>query len=296
MTTEAPQTLRVLISELIDYAGLFPPAALDMATAVTNYAAYLGSEDRFALGRFVVPVARLSEFAALACTKWDGDQTWRLSALIGDDPAADAEAIARFNDRHAGAMRVDTVEARTPGDDALRRVIDALDGTGAIYCEIAPSQLDLLPAIVERDARAKLRTGGVTAAAFPTPHQVAEFMVACREAGATFKATAGLHHPLRCERALTYDAGSERGVMHGFANVFLAAAFVRSGAGVELATRVLEERDSRAFSFGDDQVHWREQRLSRTELAQTRAEFAIAFGSCSFQEPLDDLRELRWLR
>ena len=33
-------SLRILMEGLIDYAGLFPPASLDMPTAVRNYAAY----------------------------------------------------------------------------------------------------------------------------------------------------------------------------------------------------------------------------------------------------------------
>ena len=32
--------IRALLTESIDYAGLFPPAGLDMASAVENYARY----------------------------------------------------------------------------------------------------------------------------------------------------------------------------------------------------------------------------------------------------------------
>ena len=58
-------SLRDLLSGLIDYAGLFPPAALDMPAAAREYAEYRESEYRWALGRFVIPVARLDEFEAI---------------------------------------------------------------------------------------------------------------------------------------------------------------------------------------------------------------------------------------
>ena len=51
---------------LVDYAGLFPPAALAMAEAARRYAAYLGSPEAWMLGRFVVPVERLDELADAA--------------------------------------------------------------------------------------------------------------------------------------------------------------------------------------------------------------------------------------
>jgi hypothetical protein len=51
-----------LLRDLIDYAGLFPPASLDMAAAVANYDSYSRSEWNWILGRFIVPVARLGEF------------------------------------------------------------------------------------------------------------------------------------------------------------------------------------------------------------------------------------------
>ena len=52
---------------------------------------------------------------------------------------------------------------------------------------------------------------------------VVRFIRRCIEADVRFKATAGLHHPLRAEFPLTYDAGAPVGAMFGYLNVFLAA-------------------------------------------------------------------------
>jgi hypothetical protein len=147
----------------------------------------------------------------------------------------------------------------------------------------------LLPELKKRGLRAKIRTGGLTADAFPSTTAVAQFIRACHDAGVAFKATAGLHHPLRCVKPLTYEINSPAGTMHGFLNVFLAAAMV------DHADDILLEEDPRAFTFDDDGVSWRGHRVSTDELATMRRERAISFGSCSFEEPIEDLKVLGWL-
>src|SRR5215475_5990741 len=95
-----------LLSGLIDYAGLFPPAALDMPTAARKYAEYREGEYRWALGRFIVPAARLDEFekaaeGILPDGGWEGDDFWRLSVLGGGDLSFDLNRIAEFNKKYA---------------------------------------------------------------------------------------------------------------------------------------------------------------------------------------------------
>ena len=130
----------------------------------------------------------------------------------------------------------------------------------------------------------------MTAEAFPASEKVAEFIVACAGAGVPFKATAGLHHPVRAEHHLTYESGSASATMHGFLNVFLAAALLREGAGAAEAEAMLSERDADAIRFDDAGVEWRGRRLTTHALRAAREDGApVAFGSCSVREPLDDL-------
>ena len=58
--------VNVFLEELIDYAGLFPPASLDLDVAVETFVRHRDSPQASALGRFVIPAARLDEFSALA--------------------------------------------------------------------------------------------------------------------------------------------------------------------------------------------------------------------------------------
>ncbi|MEP6687772.1 MAG: hypothetical protein ABJC36_05440 [Gemmatimonadales bacterium] len=289
--------LQTLLAGSIDYAGLFPPAGLDMATSVRQYADYRRDPDAWALGRFVVPAARLPELEAEAAGfAPPGPDPWRLSVLLGADAARDLEAIGEFNCRHAAAgapaLSADVVEARADSVETVERLLAAVPRWAQAYVEI-PLDRDpapLVAAIARRGGRAKVRTGGVTPDAFPSAAAVAGFLRACTDAGVPFKATAGLHHPLRAEYRLTYSADSPRGVMFGFLNVFLTAALLHNGMAEADAVRLLEERDPEAIRVTDDAVEWRGRRLDRAAIAAARATGIVAFGSCSFTEPVGELR------
>jgi hypothetical protein len=121
-------------------------------------------------------------------------------------------------------------------------------------------------------------------------------MAACAAAGVPWKATAGLHHPVRAEHPLTYEPAGPRAVMHGFLNVFAAAAFARAGAPLADVEAVLREEDALAFHLDDDVLVWRHLRVSAADVKRTRRDFATSFGSCSFAEPVADLRALAVLR
>ena len=56
--------------------------------------------------------------------------------------------------------------------------------------------------------RAKVRTGGLTPEAFPAPADLARFLYRCAKARVPFKATAGLHHPIRSMQRCTYEPDS----------------------------------------------------------------------------------------
>lgn len=321
--------LRILMTSLVDYAGLFPPAALDMRTTVDNWRRYARSDLAWMLGRLVVPVARLDEFARAVEASGGGPKAseveyaepWRVSALVGDDLDRDIERIFEFNRAHGAEGEPPDEPEDADEFDELRPtggggiVIDAIEVKAGsardidLAMRIVPEQLEayfeipvtgdvrgLVTAMAGTGARAKVRTGGVTPEMIPAPKSVARFIGACAAAEVPFKATAGLHHPVRAEYPLTYEPGCPRGVMFGFLNVFLAAALLRTGAVSESeAVDVLEERKPGAFVFTDQGVTWRDRRIDNPRLARVRESFAISFGSCSFDEPVADLKQLGML-
>ena len=287
--------LRALLEHVVDYAGLFPPAALSMHEAVTEYAAHLAAPHAWLLGRFVVPVTRLRELAAEVKALDTGRQAaWAISALVSADPSGDTEFIRGFNRKHEGRLAVESAELRAVKVEAIDWALPQLDRTLERYVEI-PLDEDprpLLRAIKQHDGRAKARTGGVSADAFPSDQSLARFIAACAELDVPFKATAGLHHPLRGEQRLTYDPESLSATMFGFLDVFVAAALARSGADEATLQQLLEESDIGAFSINGDRLCWRDCSLDVTQVSAARHDFALSFGSCSFREPVDDLQHL----
>lgn len=294
--TPPANALGALLEGVVDYAGLFPPAGLDMAAAVAEYDARRRSADAWMLGRFVVPAARLSELAALAAPVWNGSP-WRLSALLGTDFGADAAAVTAFNAAHRAHALVDAVELKAATPEAIAAALRAVPPGIAPYVELPLDATldDLLDAVKAHGGRAKIRTGGVTAAAFPKPEDVERFLAGCVQRALPFKATAGLHHPVRGERALTYEPDAPRGVMHGFLNVLGATALLRAGADAHQALDLLEEEDAGAFRVEGATFVARGQRLGVPALRDARALLA-GFGSCSFGEPVADLRALGLLQ
>jgi hypothetical protein len=296
--------LRSLLEGSIDYAGLFPPAALDLASAVRQYAAYLESEQSWALGRFVIPVARLSELEARAGALMPlrpSDRPWRLTALAGLDTAGDARIVGEFNCRHtadgAPAVSADSVEAKADTVAAVDRLLGSVPGYLQAYTEVPIGQdpTPLVEEIAHHGGRAKVRTGGITAAAFPATVDLARFIRVCAESQVPFKATAGLHHPLRGDYRLTYAPDSAQGRMFGFLNVFLAAAYARSGLGDAELGELLEETSPQAFEVTDDGIAWRGRRLDLGAIRRAREQVVVSFGSCSFTEPVGELAALGFI-
>jgi hypothetical protein len=285
----------IFLANLIDYAGLFPPAELDVRAAAEEYARVRRSPEAWMLGRFVVPASRLDELleeggAFLAA----GDHPWRLAALVGANPRSEAAAIAALNARPSVRMVVETVELRASTPREVDAALAPIPGELAAYVEL-PTTADLAPllkAVSDRGARAKVRTGGVTPRAIPPPDSVARFLVACAESGVAFKATAGLHHPVRSLRPLTYAPNGPRAVMHGFLNVFAAGALAREGGSPADVEEVLREEDPEAFVFHDDGLTAGSRRFTTASLVAARSGFALAFGSCSFAEPVSALEGL----
>ncbi len=294
--------LRVLLYGIVDYAGLFPPTSLGMSAAAQEYAGHRQGADAWALGRFVLPAARLDEFdtAAAEVLPRDAANSWALSALLGSHLEEDLDRVEKFNERHldarSGAVLVDTVELKTHTPREVSRAGELLDRRFDTYMEVPvlDDPAELIAEIAQTTAKAKIRTGGVTPDAFPTSAQVVRFIQRCIAHEVSFKATAGLHHPWRAVYPLTYAADAPTGPMFGFLNVLLSTSALLAGLPEESAIALLEERNASTVRFDRNGVTWRGQVMSMDVLDQAR-ESMVSFGSCSFSEPVADLRTMHLL-
>lgn len=294
------------MTQILDYAGMYPPANLPLQEAFKNFIAYQTDPHAWMLSRFVVPARRLSELPA-----FDEKISFTTLGRGGKDMEEflanihlDIADIRAFADVHPNA-NVDMYEVALPAssltdkfsaNEIVTRAAEALNKNGiTVFFESPFSEgwegrteklLRALRKVKDKHVGFKLRTGGVTAEAFPSPEQVAQAIIQTREAGVPMKCTAGLHHPIR------HFNSSVNTKMHGFLNVFGAGvlAFANGISQAEIQS-ILEDEDPSNFVFDEHGFAWKGLRVASSVIKRARL-FATSFGSCSFDEPREDLRNL----
>lgn len=300
-------SLRALLEHSIDYAGLFPPCSLDLEPALKNHARYVRLHDRWMLGAFVLPVERF-DAAKEFLPEFDPLHPLRISALGPKienasafcDAVEDADADIRSLGRHnVDLVSITQLEMYLPSavDLALLKEARLIIGSLPAFWE-APAERaeETIALLAEHNSNAdaptfgyKLRTGGVSADAFPTSMQIAKALVTPATHQVPIKFTAGLHHPLRQFR------DEVKTKMHGSLNVLGAAALAAEHKWNEQQTAaMLDDENPKSFSFDDEFFAWREWKIDIKRL-KGRRRFVTSFGSCSFDEPREDLRELGFL-
>jgi len=275
-----------LLAGLIDYAGLYPPASLDMRSAVENYRRYRSGTHAYALGRFIVDAARVDGLRAVAGNIDD----LKLSVIVSHP--AQTHNVSKLIDEGAP---IEAVEAKAASPADVEQITRSLPlGVHAFIETPGEPQSHLLRAISNCGACAKLRMGGVGSEAFPSIAAVARTLESLIRAGLAFKATAGLHHPIRSRHPFTYAQDSPLGMMHGFINLIGGTTLLHFGASAADAQRVLDEQNPKAWNVTPQSLEWRSYRWTTDQLSGIRQKF-VSFGSCSFEEPIRDLEALGWL-
>jgi hypothetical protein len=261
------------------------------------------------LSRFVCPaklLANLTAFPPLSVVGRSGSPIKEFLTGLRDD-MEDMLAL-----RHRSpSVAIETYEVRLcnelvtadSGKD-LRAVMygpDTVLGSGGVNLESAFYEVEyhakwfqtigfLIGALIESPERRKglkIRCGGATAAAVPSVDDLGFGMVACRMTGIPVKFTAGLHHPLR------RDDSSLGTKTHGFLNVLVAGALCHARKlELEQVKPILADEDPAHFRFDDDRLWWKDLSATTDEVRIARECFVTSFGSCSFDEPHEDLRAL----
>lgn len=252
---------------IIDYAGVFPPAELSAEQAIQAYEAGRASADKWILGPCMLKASQIafvdervlpSELGLVADLSIDGFTPLpELTQIEVRHEAGGLEEIIRLAMTFASIVYIEG-PWKSGGLGQLRR----LRAHGL-------------------DVRAKLRTGGFTPDAFPSPDQVAAFIQNCHDLQVPFKMSAGLHHPFR------HASSIPGAVEHGFVNILAAVRAVLDGQR-HLATEILEETDPGRF-----EVQTGSMANVGKEVPAERVRWLFrSFGSCSYQEPVAHLREI----
>ena len=308
-------SLRALLEHSIDYAGMFPPCSLELEPALKNQAQYMRLPDAWMLSTFVLPVAQF-EAATKNLSQFDHKHPLRVSAL---GPTAEnaskfiaalttvTDSIRSLQTQHVDLALVTQLEMLFPvraglaldvdlkGLNEARSVIGdlKLHAFWEAPADAAEETIDLLAGHNSKTKVAafgyKLRTGGLTADVFPSSIQIARALIAAAKHHVPIKFTAGLHHPVRQFR------DEVQGKMHGFLNVLGAGVLAAEHQWDEQQTvAMLEDEDAAAFSYHDTVFAWREWEITMDRI-KARRKLVTSFGSCSFDEPREDLRALNLL-
>lgn len=283
------KAIDTLLEGLIDYAGLYPPANLDMRSAIRNYFNYRASSHAAALGRFIVSIERLSELREVV-----GDSLRDMKLSVIASPDTDWGSLKVLCD---GGTPIDMIEIKTHLPSEIERIAMLIPLGVTTYFEVPvhPVAEDGLAVISKLGALVKLRMGGIVANAFPSVGDACEMLNTLAHLGLAFKATAGLHHPVRSNRQLTYEPGRSVAKMHGFLNLICAAALLHFGGEDDQVRLLLGEENLSAWQVNYDSIGWRSHSWSADRLSQVRKQFFISYGSCSFEEPMRELEALGWL-
>jgi hypothetical protein len=282
--------LDCLLSNLFDYAGLFPPANLSLSVAVENYRHYSTGPQKRYLGCFVVPVFQLS---ALHQMLIDSDCSLPLSVTGSDtNPWLDAGS------GRLPALKIEAVEVKAESSAHISSLSRRLPAGIIPYFEIPVANVtrDILSVVSSCGGRAKLRLGGVNSAAIPDPDTVAVALQQVAISRLPFKATAGLHHPIRSFHALSSEPTAPRAMMHGFLNFCCASALLHFGGSLQDAAKLLAEEDPSAWRVANNCIQWRDAIWTTPQIAEWRRNALMSIGSCSFTEPFEDLEALGWLQ
>jgi hypothetical protein len=327
-TITATKSVEALMHKLIDYAGLFPPAKLPLNEAFPNYLKYLNGEYSRMLANFIIPAKMMGELDELIKSSGVTDRLH--FSVLGSSGETEEEFMnnlksditewKKFRENNPGS-HTNFYEVRLPIEVIARQeaaevgrfigsVSDEITGSFGddviLFFEATPEEGTTTDewktdtdAVIEgikmhnltkKNAGYKLRTGGVIASAFPLPEQVAFAIKHCLNRQIAMKCTAGLHHPVR------HFNEEVRTRMHGFINIFCSGAIaIRHNISEGEIIKMLEEEDPNSFKFTDDSFIWDKYTISVDDIKYSREALLISYGSCSFDEPIEDLQKLNLL-
>ncbi|HMB98845.1 MAG TPA: hypothetical protein VKM36_10205 [Balneolaceae bacterium] len=330
MTDKTSESLSRFLYKIIDYAGLFPPAELPLEQAVENYAEHRKSELKWMLSRFIIPAGLIPDLITYKDSFITVEEPFSLSVLGKKTDTIEEfqneidrvlEQVQLANRELKGYVTTDSFEIKLPVEavESYDRdlLLELLNETATRFeqTEHAPSFLFYesvqdysadkeLEFIMEalsahngilRDenyhqteaAGYKLRCGGTSENAFPPVELVLTALLTARDKLVPMKFTAGLHHPVR------HFNESVNTKMHGFLNVFAAGLFSYAfDLNREEMMDILLEEDPESFQFTDTGLTFNGIHIETEEIGELRSNAFLSYGSCSFAEPVDDLKKL----
>ena len=299
------ESIKLFLTKLIDYAGLFPPAKLELESALKNYSKYIQCNDNWMMSQFIIPVHLLEEITAELMVGFSKSNPLKLSILSGE-LSKEVEKLNQFQNLYSEKVYYSGLETRIQNRSTFNQLLDSIlviqlkyNFTLATFFELPPCEnwvenmkstneaISQFNKINNTNFGFKLRCGGVEAHMFPSADSIAETIISCINFEIPIKFTAGLHHPIR------HYNESLKTKMYGFFNIFIGGMLTKKyGFDSNKCVEILKDESLGNFKFSNDKLSWKEYSLNNFEIKHFRKNNFISFGSCSFNEPREDLIKL----
>lgn len=315
------KSFRAFANKIIDYAGLFPPASLNLHDAFTGYSNYIKSEHKWMLSRFICPAKLFPELETIAGNIIESSNETFSFSVLGGSGNNDESLINRFKTdlektlnfclKYSKKVCIEVFELKLHENSEHISLFSKINesiknefkNNVDIFYEVTLNNnwKEILSSVTEAISEInrtshnktgfKLRTGGITASSFPSSEKVACVIKTCKENIVPLKTTAGLHHPVKHYREEVQTK------MHGFINIFGAGIVAHSRNLPEnTLIEIINDEDAGSFHFTDESFSWKDYSVTVSEIEEARKNFILSFGSCSFDEPVEDLKKLGLLK
>tara|TARA_R110002124_G_scaffold246052_2_gene411147 strand:- start:8597 stop:9589 length:993 start_codon:yes stop_codon:yes gene_type:complete len=326
-------SIQPFLSQILDYAGLYPPASLPLNDAFGEYIKHYQSNEFWMLSKFVAGTNYLSDLVELINAYEESPKPFLITAVAAQSVSlqgfkqvvvATKKTITNAVNKSSKEIRVPSLEIKLPENlfkaadttelqEAIEYAVNEMTSSPILPYEIffeisgfafEQTNIDLivdmlsnhLAVLASKDLEYfsnigfKIRCGGVEAFQFPPIDYLAHAIHSSVQKKIPLKFTAGLHHPVRHYNSTVSTK------MHGFLNVFGATLLCHhKGLSKAEVRNMLEDENPNNFIFSDAQFIWKDYSIASDEIQLLRSHYVTSFGSCSFDEPVEDLQELTLL-
>lgn len=290
-------SLHLLLANLFDYAGMFPPAARSFEAALQETCSLAGALNRpwMVASDIVLDTEHAHKLRGVNLGAYSARNPFRVCVLATEDSERVREEATQLLKKEP-PVTISSFEIKTSPSslgETLEQYGSFCASRDILLC-LEPNLSvdgwrDDLTATINTLRSSPFHPGLKCRLTGPTGISAERFaaaIIGANEGGIPLKVTGGLHHPIVEPTRYPFPMG--------FLNVSVGVMLHRC-LGDKISAKALEEiltnQDARAFSFGE-RLGFKDLSVSINELGTAKAKNHFSVGSCSLHEPDEDLSRI----
>lgn len=305
----ANTALDLLVERLFDYSGMFPPASKSLSDTLKDAAGFSSTLTRPEMvnADIVLSISHLKDMRGDVLTPagFDESKTCHISLLGSELVVSDAdlvneiEMLKKFNEVGEGVQscKVSSYEIKVgeflvATEEVLERHLVSLAESQTVLAIEPDLSGEMWQNILDRAVIFVAKHRGNVSLKFrgtgPTGignDKIAFVIAQACDEKINLKATGGLHHPFLEERY-----GNNLGFLGMSSSIYLRRALGEEFS-IDDIMRCLCASDPSEMEF-ETMLAWRDKRIDLPTLRDLKKRYSFCIGSCSLQEPDEDLIRL----